>query len=152
MLEGRGGPTGTAVLLRLHRAPPSPRGPQSRRWGGRLAGTCHPAHVGTAGLLPGFLSVRRDFRPGLSSASRESGVTNLPESSGRRGMVPEIYPGQMQPGHYCTSFITMNCCTNGVLVTRSPRLGSGFDISLPPCPELLIGMISPIPASLSSVR
>jgi len=28
----------------------------------------------TAGLLPGFLSVRRDFRPGLSSASRESGV------------------------------------------------------------------------------
>ncbi len=106
----------------------------------------------TAGLLPGFLSVRRDFRPGLSSASRESGVTNLPESSGRRGMVPEIYPGQMQPGHYCTSFITMNCCTNGVLVTRSPRLGSGFDISLPPCPELLIGMISPIPASLSSVR
>ena len=37
-----------AVLLRWQRAPPSPRGPQSRRWGGRLTGTCRPAHVGTA--------------------------------------------------------------------------------------------------------
>jgi hypothetical protein len=35
------------------------------------------AHVGMAGLLPVYLSVRRDFRPGLSSASRGSGVTNL---------------------------------------------------------------------------
>ena len=43
--------------------------------GGRLAGTCHPVHVGTAGLLPVYLSVRRDFRPGLSSASGASGVT-----------------------------------------------------------------------------
>jgi hypothetical protein len=36
---------------------PTPRGPQSRRWGGRLAGTCHPAHVGTAGLLPVYTLV-----------------------------------------------------------------------------------------------
>ena len=36
MLEGRGGPSGTAVLLRLHRAPPSPRGPQSRWWRARV--------------------------------------------------------------------------------------------------------------------
>jgi hypothetical protein len=57
MLEGRGCPTGTAVLLRWQRSPPSQRGPQSRRWGGRLAGTCQPAHVGTAGLLPVYTSV-----------------------------------------------------------------------------------------------
>jgi hypothetical protein len=57
MLEGRGGPTGTTVLLRWQRAPPSPRGPQSRRWGGRLDGTCCPARVGTAGLLPVYTSV-----------------------------------------------------------------------------------------------
>jgi len=47
---GRGGPTGTAVLRRLHRAPPSPRAQKSEssdgRWGERQAGTCHPAHVG----------------------------------------------------------------------------------------------------------
>jgi len=79
MLEGRGGPTGTALLLRWQRAPPSPRGPQSRRWGGCLAGICHPAHVGTVGLPPPglYLSVRRDFRPGLSSASRGSGLAKL---------------------------------------------------------------------------
>ena len=37
---------------------PFPQGtPESRRWGERLAGTCHPAHVGTAGLLPVYTSV-----------------------------------------------------------------------------------------------
>jgi hypothetical protein len=56
-MEGKGGPKGTGVLLRWQRAPPSPSGPQSRQWGGRLAGTCHPAHVGTVGLLPVYISV-----------------------------------------------------------------------------------------------
>jgi hypothetical protein len=66
-------------LLRWHRAPPSPRGPLGKAVGTPgwhlLAVTCHPPHVGTAGLLPVYLSVRRDFRPGLSSASGASGVT-----------------------------------------------------------------------------
>ena len=88
MLEGGGGPTGIAVLLRLHRAPPSPRGPQcaqSPRWGGRLetvipvwklsslSSNTHRYGWPPPGLY--YLSVRRDFRPGLSSASRGSGVT-----------------------------------------------------------------------------
>jgi hypothetical protein len=63
---------------RWHRAPPSPRGPQSRRWGGRLAGTCHPARVGTAGLLPVYTSVRRDFRPGLSSVLQRVRCSQAP--------------------------------------------------------------------------
>ena len=45
-MEARGGPTGTAVLLRWQRPSPSPRGPQNRRWGERLAGTCCPARLG----------------------------------------------------------------------------------------------------------
>jgi len=43
------------------------------------AGTCHPAHVGTAGLLPVYLSVRRDFRP----RSRPLWVRWLKKSSAR---------------------------------------------------------------------
>jgi hypothetical protein len=93
MLEGGGGPTGIAVLLRLHRAPPSPRGPQcaqSPRWGGRLetvipvwklsslSSNTHRYGWPPPGLY--YLSVRRDFRPGLSSASRGSGVTKLGHS------------------------------------------------------------------------
>ena len=47
--------------------------------GGFLAGTCHPAHVLASSR--GSLSVLRDFRPGLSSTSRGSGVTKPQPSS-----------------------------------------------------------------------
>ena len=55
MLEGRGGPTGTAVFYSaLAESTPLPKGSQSRRWGGRLVGR-QPARAGTASLLLVFV-------------------------------------------------------------------------------------------------
>jgi hypothetical protein len=81
MLEGRGGPTRTAVLLRLHRAPLVPKGPPRSAVGG-TPGWNHAEPFIQRTLVRlassrSYLSVRRDFRPVLSSASRGSGVTKL---------------------------------------------------------------------------
>ncbi len=57
------------VLFIGTQSPRFPRGPQSRRWWGRLDGP-HLAPWPTPGL---DLSGRREFRPGWSPASRRSG-------------------------------------------------------------------------------
>ena len=46
---------------------PFPKGPQSRQWGGFLAGTCHPAHV-LASCLEGLLVIT-DSLPGCGFAA-----------------------------------------------------------------------------------
>jgi hypothetical protein len=126
MLEGRGGPTGTAVLLQLQRAPPFPRGPQSRRWGGFLAGNCHPAHVLASSR--GSLSVLRDFRPGLSIPHFQrvrSDQAPWPQLSSRSAGVHR---------HACVACMGPACLTSySHVVHREP--GSGG--RAPVCPKVV---------------
>ena len=66
------------MLLRWHRAP-FPKGPPKSSVGGTPGWNRSSSARRHGWPPPGvFVSVRRDFRPGLSSASRASGVTKLP--------------------------------------------------------------------------
>ena len=79
MLEGQGGPIGTAVpSSAVAEGTPFPEGPPESSVGG-VPGWHHPAHLLASSR--GSLSVLRDFRPGLSSTSRGSGVTKPQPSS-----------------------------------------------------------------------
>jgi hypothetical protein len=82
MLEGREGPIGTAVFdsavaVTVAESTPLPKGPQMSSVGGT------PGWSSSSARWYGWpphgldLTVRRDFRPGRSPASRGSGVAKL---------------------------------------------------------------------------
>ena len=70
LVSGAGGPRRSYRNVRasaVAEGTPFPEGPQGRLWGGLLSSSAR------AGLLPGCLSVLRDFRPGLSPTSEREG-------------------------------------------------------------------------------